>query len=395
MPIAVAKEVLVRVVGHWVPSHCSTARQKLLSMLGLLLQSSNNGDASQGNRTKDAGKCCTVRVRVETASGLVVAQFTTDTTATVRDVKVQVEKQAPQYPVSDQQLLVSGHERHGVLQDAGMFCDVVEVILKLKQHQEENDVMVDEEPLPNSEACEALEAAEAEPPRSMKAELGATPNKSTKSKDKADDDDGDAKTQRPRQTTVDATIRQLGEICLCLTVAAARWSPSLSHSNCTLSHERRRIAYVARWTPWPRGVGTIRLTRPGHFYTVRVVELPKMPNRVVFGLACDDGCLPEYKPPFAIFCGGLPGLQVRAGNKIVRVGRVMKAWRPGDTVRVTLGSDKDGSLTVAYSINGDRVHEMVAPTGKSTSPPFVPFCTFPPACVLDMEDGFGDSMSCQ
>ena len=118
---ALTPRVLVRVLGHWLPSHCSDAKFRLAALLSI-------------RRQQEQAVQVGLRVRVETAAGIIVGRFSVGKTATVLDVKMKLAnmkmgagQKVP--PASAQHLLVSGCERHGELQNASQLEAAVQNIL--------------------------------------------------------------------------------------------------------------------------------------------------------------------------------------------------------------------------------------------------------------------------
>ena len=93
----------MHLLARWFPSHGYRAKAKLTALLGL-----STSEPDSDSHTVAPG----LRVRVETAAGILVAQLDDiDELATVMDVKIIVAKAVPRARAPpNQQFLVSGYE---------------------------------------------------------------------------------------------------------------------------------------------------------------------------------------------------------------------------------------------------------------------------------------------
>ena len=289
-------------------------------MLGLSASNSSPHSAASG-----------FGIRVETPAGLIVAQLHVNDATTVRDVKVQVAKVAPRFPVSSQQLLVSGCEGHGVLQDDSVLKEAVEH-MRTEQHDRGSGQQ-------NGSAGHAVK---------LKA--------------------GDV-------------------ICLCLIVSSVTWSKSRSHPELVISHGGRQI--TREKTDWSgaSGVGAISLSEPGHFFTVQIRRMASSFNYVSVGIV-SESYLPSnwkrLKKPREVNTGSV--VVWYAGSGIRGVGVPLRT--PGDRITIAIARHNQHSLVVVATINGAPVPGLGG--FPLRHPPFVPLCTIATGSVLEMQEGLGD-----
>ena len=315
----VSKKVVVRAVGLWLPSHCAMAKSKLRMMLGLPSHGTSTPQADINSDSNQPELTPMLRVRVETVAGVLVAQFGVGKSATVKEVKMHVATLAPQFPVDTQQLLLAGYEKHGVLKDHDVLQSGVAAI------------------------------------------VGAQSQASTETE----------------------TFARDTEICLWVAVQTVRWSRSRSNQTLVFSENNQRIKRMGNLDNFPCGVGTIRLTKPGHCFTVRVCELPRSPNCLSIGIGCENG---KYRVTGGLGIGreqetiGLWFQTVGGWTRTVSKPRVrvlglpakgpeLKVCDPGDQFTFTLGSGSKG-LTLTFALNSSEFYQIEIP--PTILPPFVP-----------------------
>ena len=327
-PTIEVKYIVERVAGQWVPSHCSSAKTKLLSMLGLL------GMENIVLAVNDGGAMDSLRVRVETAAGVIVAQLRMKEDATVGDVKNAVAQVAPRYPALAQQLLLLGHERHGVLKDAS--------VLKTTARQF---------------------AAESFTEHSR---LGASSTDSDKGCGPA--------------------IRSEDAVCLCLCVATPRWQVPTAQQEVIVTNDRRCVERPRSLGRYIYACGALILQQPGHFFSVRIKKVKTISTRLGIGVGyvweSTNGRVMIWRNDVVS-----PGTFMQVGDKTNTRLPNLTAWQPGDEVTVTLGSSAKGELTVKFAINSKHVHEAIAPT--SLKLPVFPLCTVAVKSCLELVGGLG------
>ena len=430
MSLLASKTTLVRVIGHWVPSHCTQARASLRSLLGLQNVGGRDTNDNGENKKSQSG----YHVIVETPAGAIVAQFHVDADATLRDVKTKIAEMAPKFAISEQQLLVVGHIDQGILTRPGIgsFKNAVERVLRgtaLKLEMAKsvnpknivvrntNDSLTSEliaPPIPQSN-CVNLKLPAKASEQEISSEIGANidANANTDSADTSSnaisenisESGGDGAGDK---SAVQTSLQLGDEVTLCLTLRTARWSKSRSQPYLEFSQNDQRVKRPGSRSNYPCAVGSIRLTEPGHFFTVRVVELPKSANALTIGIGPEQG---SYRLHGGRGIGAEPGTigawvrgvgaRIRNDNpaKCVRVlgreveGPELKVWKPGDRLTFSLekcahekGSNPD--LQLAFALN-DKVYYTVR-IPKEVQPPFVPLCTLPNDCMLEMLQGVGD-----
>ena len=310
-----------------MPPHARVAISKLRLLLGLERRgTTSSSPGSPSNNTKSAPG---LGVRIETAAGTIVARLTVSTTTTVKDVKTRVAAVAPQFSGLALQLLVSGFESHGVLQDSSILRDSVTNVLQ------------------NS----------------------------------------------------NGELMQQNEICLCIAVRALiRWSVSRSDRGLDISEDGCRLArggsYGGKY-----GIGTTRLTKPGHFFTVQINKLPKDKDRVGIGVLCENflpqrisaGCVP--RPPIKgggalrLYCTG-----DRCGLRSFGFETTpppMRGWETGDRITIRFDKHHITNWAMVISLNGKKVREVLDP---GRDPPFLPLCSVSHGCCLEIVDGFGEPL---
>ena len=364
------------VLGQWLPSHCSSANFKLRGLLGLDDTGSPTvvecGAAAEQGR-EGSGAKSGFRVKVETAAGHVVARLQVDESATVRDVKMEVAKVVKQIPVGYQQFLVPGYERYGVLKDDSVLKTVVENILTTTKVTDDNDgrQLVDND---NNKDTNVSAGSGSSSSVSESVQGGAT------------------------------TSNLGGEICLCLVVSTLRWSKLRSGKYLQISDDGRSITLPVAQELVSYGIATIRLTEPGHFFTVRADEVPTRLYTTI-GIACERQ-IPQTWDAFyrwrsldnRTMCMSSRTSRVKdsGGACCVRIlGNEPFApleepgWQVGDEITVSLGHRDDHALAVVFSINGTEVYNFRTGPAK---PPFIPLCALPHHSCLVLVGGSGQPL---
>ena len=357
-----AKHVLARVLGQWMPFHCLKAKRALLAMLGFLQHAGTTKDPSRISKEL----LNAVRVRVESAAGLIVARLTVDEKTTVGEVKKRVASLAPQFPASRQQYLVSGCESCGTLADGSVLKDAVATVIVLTTKGR-----------PGDEQAAAAAASAGEAMLSTR-QLG--------------------RQQQQLQQ------HQGDEICLLLAVVAiARWSKPRSHHHLEISDNGQRIRTSNRRWIKNEAVGNIRLTQPGHFYTVKIYSRSSVGTRsprLAVSIICENA-VPQSWLGFynyvalraaavSIWCDcdqDEQGVSVGHTDTMLFIDR----WKEDDEITVRLGKSKDGSglLTVAFEVNSECVHEV---QDSKHQPPFLAVCELPKDYCLDIVEGVGEPL---
>ena len=151
----------------------------------------------------------------------------------------------------------------------------------------------------------------------------------------------------------------------------------------------------------PFGVGAIRLSQPGHYFTVKFNDLLSSVDRVSIGVICEN-CIPHdwgkaTKPvnKVAVDQGMITAWSHRGQQMGVRVcgNRTplsgLTPWKAGDEVTVTLGTKNEG-LAVGFARNGKHFTEIVVPDGFTL--PCLPVCRISTFCELDMIGGVGQNL---
>ena len=350
------KDLLKQVLGKWLPSHCHKAKMQLRAMLGLHATTTGTGpdNAGAGGGTSNVqgmvrGNVSSAaesgfRVKVETAAGVIVAQFHVDEAATVHDVKLKVNNVAKQFPVADQQFLVSGYERHGVLKDdASVLKNVLDRIFSAESTIDEG--------------------------------IG----------------DGS------QDSSARATLNQGDEVCLCLVLSNVRWSKSRSSTGLNFGDDGKSVQRQ-RFRDEVFAVGSLCLTECGHFFTVQIAE--QTTRYISIGIACETQVphswarIPNWNLTFldinTLSIWSCPGRRwgVRAlGTEMVP--QQEASFKVGDKITVALGQRDDGSLAVIFSVNGTTISNIRVTIRK---PPFIPLCKLTDSCRLVMVGGCGQPL---
>ena len=385
-PMDVPRMALKRIFCYWIPSHCATANLKLRLLLGLIHHPRDKEGCPHKQQPPE------FRVRVETAAGVIAAQFKVDDirTTTLKDVKLKVtEHLGPQFPPSSQKLRLSGLERHSLCTyDEIDLEEVVQSTLWVEQK--------DTESATRAAVCQAV-----------------TANNSTKTNEQ----DSTAMVSSSSAASISSTLRETlkrgGDICLCMTVASpVKWSKLKSHPDIDFTAYDR---IIETWGCRPPGIGTVRLTQPGHYFTVNCVSIGSTGSLWVGVISCAN--IPRKWPECGIY---LP----EPGNGIVAAWRqgddqfgirvevevqkmhaettsTVEGWKEGDNVTVTLvtgqgQSEKEKAPSqmarprLAFALNGTQFAETDVPP---TMPlPWLPLCRLTTGTILEMVGGAGEPM---
>ena len=384
--MATSKTNFGHFLSHWMPAHCARAKRKLQLMLGL--DQFGIIPSSCDSRALD----CTFRARVETAAGVMVAQFSFDESTTVMQVKAKVAQIAPQFPACFQQFLFSGHENYDLLKDEDRLKQAIEKIISSSS-----------QPTGGAKLNQATAGSDA-----------GSRNEKVKNQNAVSSDTTSTSTNKSKSCNSAAKLQQGSEICLCLTVRTPRWSRSRSHCDLELSNNDRRIKQRGLLSLWPGAVGAFRLTHPGHFFTIQIREVPKYATHLLIGVASERvlsmrqgvGMKGDvFSTPATSHRVGVQ-LEVRMSNNLTSirsVGRnkasdpyreVVGIWEPGDTVTLRLESSDQTSRRLMFAINDKLIKRVVIARDNASDEgaAFVPYCSLPAESVVEMVAGDGEPL---
>ena len=368
-----------RVLGQWLPLHCSGAKVIFAELLGFTVKQTTTEDHKVGPHTTTLHQ---LRVRVETVAGVIVARLQVSDSATVRHVKEEVEKLAPQFPAAWQRLLVWGYERHGELWD--------ENLLKHAVH--------------NVKATETTRRCREPSRRELEATASAEPSAQGKAISQVPPCDvgrlqnlfGGREAAVEKAATVKSVAAEAetignsqDELCLCVCLGTTKWRTPEVWQDLIASHNNRRISRPHDQGGYKFAFGSIRLDQPGHYFSVKIKELRPMSSCLAFSIA-PKNWEPGLSALMSILCNEFGGMPTCIGvlNRRPRIDLpTVRAWQVGDEMALSLVSDETGSLLLAFAMNGETIYTVSIP--DEFPPPYVPLCTLPHGCCLEMVGGLG------